>query len=257
MSVSKGKFRLSDMSLDFVSLVPAGDDPMAQVVIAKADPDTTIRNPQEGNMGDEKIAKDDLAPEVVAYIDALESEVDDLSKSVEDLTAERDELAKAAAPTGIVKSEEDQRKEMLEKADPAIRALIEKQEKDLEEVRKAAEAERNARLDREYISKAETLPMINSDKATLGGLLRRVTESVSKEDAEALETILRAANEQITKSNLFTEVGRGGADTVVSKSVEAKAEELRKADPSLTAEQAQAKVYEMYPDLLQQALSGE
>lgn len=258
LSVSKPlkKNRLSDMVLDFVSLVPAGDDPMAQVVISKAAPD----HQQEDDMGD-TISKDDLAPEVVAYIEGLEAEVEDLSKSVDDLTTEKttltEALKKAEDEGTIVKSEEEQRKALLEKADPAVRALIEKAEKDAEEAAKIAKAERDARLDREFISKAEAMPMLSEDKTALGGLLRRISEALTTEDAEAVTKVLTAANAQIEKGNLFTEFGSGGAPTTVSKSVESAAEELRKQDPTLTIEQAQAKVYETNPDLLAEAMTGQ
>jgi hypothetical protein len=256
VSTSLKKNRLSNMVLDFVSLVPAGDNPQAQVVISKAAPD----QPAGGPMG-EPISKEDLAPEVVEYIDGLETEVDDLTKSVEDLTTQRDEaqenLKKAEEQGLIVKSEEEQRKALLEKADPGVRALIEKQEKDLEEVRKAAEAERNQRLEREYLSKAEAMPMISEDKTALGGLLRRISDALSAEDAEQVEKMLQTANEQIAKGNLFSEFGTGGGETTISKSVESAASELQKADPNLTHEQAVAKVYETNPDLLAEAMQNK
>lgn len=211
------------------------------------------------------ISKDDLDPEVVEYIDGLETEVTDLTKSVEDLTVEKDAaekerdeakdaLAKAEQDGLIVKSEEDIRKEALAKADPAVRMLIEKQEAELAEVRKAAEAERDARLTREFVSKAETLPMLSENKDDLGGLLRRMADALSPEDNAAVEKMLSAANAQIAKGNLFEEFGRGGGTTTISKSVEAAAEEVRKAHPDWTPEQAVAHVYETNPGLLAEAM---
>ena len=92
----------------------------------------------------------------------------------------------------------------------------------------------------------------------MGGTSEEVAEilhAVHKADpevAEKLETLLTAANEQIEKSGLFEEVGVAGGDTTVSKSVEARVTELRKSDPTLTSEQAEAKVYEENPDLYTQ-----
>jgi hypothetical protein len=250
------------MALDFVSLVPAGDDPMAQVVISKTAPDS---DQQEDLMGSEnedqnqQISKDDLAPEVVAYIDGLEEEVETLSKQVEkseeDLAAKDEQIAKMAPKDDD--SAEEISKSLLEKADPAVRALIEKQQADLKRVEEVAKQERDARLDREFISKAEQMPMLSTDKTALGGLLRRVSDALSPEDATEVEKILKAANAQIAEGNIFKTIGNGGADTTVSASVEAAAEEIRKADPTLTKEQAVAKAFEVNPALLTEAMTNK
>lgn len=253
------------MALDFVSLVPAGDDGLAQVVISKTAPDD---DHQEELMGteDKTISKDDLDPEVVEYIDSLEEEVETLSKQVEkseqDLTAKDEELA--AKDEQIAKmrpadeeAEDEISKALLEKADPAVKALIEKQQADLKRVEEVAKAERDARLEREFISKAESMPMLNTDKTALGGLLRRISDALSDEDAAEVEKILKAANAQITESNIFKSFGVGGADTTVSANVEAKAEEIRKANPDLTKEQAIAKAYEEDPALLREAMTNK
>lgn len=290
-----GRYRLTDMSLDFVSLVAAGDDPEAQVVLAKADPegaDLYVQGPiktcadcqsrkkkceahqvnkstekgspsstlpdsdlqEENPMGD--IKKDDLDPEVLAYVEGLETEVTTLSAQVEkaeqDLQEKDDRIAKMQ-PTDPEAAE----KEMLAKADPALRSLIEKQQAQVAQAQEIAKAERDARLEREFLAKAETMPMIAEDKAALGGLLRRISEALSAEDSAAVEKVLKSANEAISKSNIFKEFGTGGGETTISKSVEAKAEEIRKADPSLTFEQAVAKAYDENPDLLQQAMTGQ
>lgn len=291
-----GRYRLTDMSLDFVSLVAAGDDPEAQVILAKASPeggDLYVQGPvktctdcrskkkncaahQKVNKSTEKgspsstlpdsdlqeenpmpdIKKDDLDPEVLAYVEGLETEVTTLAAQIEKAEAdlaEKDERIAKMQPTDPEAAE----KEMLSKADPALRSLIEKQQAAVKEAQEVAKAERDARLDREFLAKAETLPMIAEDKTALGGLLRRISEALSAEDAAAVEKTLKAANEAISKSNLFAEFGSGGGETTISKSVEAKAEEIRKADPSLTREQAIAKAYDEDPSLLQQAMTGQ
>lgn len=247
------------MQLDFVSLVAAGDDPLAQVVIAKAAPSSGESNgSQEANMG-EQIAKDDLDPEVVAYIEGLESEVDILSKQVEDTEQVVTELSETLAKMAPKDDEaaEAIEKSLLAKADPAIRELIEKSQAEAREATAIAKAERDARLDREFISKAEALPMINTDKTTLGSLLRRISDALSPEDSAEVEKMLAAANEQIAKSSLFDTFGHGGAHTTVSASVEAAATDIQKGDPTLTREQAIAKAFETNPGLLAEAMNQE
>lgn len=229
------------MSFDFVSLVPRGDDPMAQVVISKADPALSINDKETDDMG-VQINKSELAPEVVQYIEELESENDELSKAL----LEADDAS-------IAKSDEA---ELLAKADPAVRRLIEAQNARLVEAENIAKAEKDARLEREFIAKAETLPNVGEDRSEFGGLLRRISESISKEDAEALDKVLTAANVAIEKSALFGEKGRAGEHTI-SASAQAAAEDIRKADPTLTIEQAQARAFEQNPDLFAEALNEE
>jgi plasmid stabilization system protein ParE len=268
--VTSPLFRLSDMELDFVSLVAAGDDPEARVVIAKADKSTEhglpsstlpINKPPEDHV--ETINKSDLDPEVVAYIEGLESEVDDLSGKVEkaeqDLAARDEQITTLTEKVSksVPNDPDAARKEMLEKADPALRAYLEEQDAKVSKAEEIAKAERDARLEREFVSKAEALPMISENKQDLAGLLRRISDALTPEDAEKVEKTLAAANEQIAKGNLFGTMGRGGGETTISKSVEGKAAELRKADPTLTQEQAIAQVYNDDPDLFAQAMTDQ
>ena len=282
MGITKGKYRLSDMELDFVSLVAAGDDPMAHVVISKAAPEDAPEDKRtesgdgthtlsDNTLTEEKavattINKSDLDPEVVAYIDGLEAEVDTLStqvekgeQDIETLKTEVEDLKGTLAKSAPrdEDAQEEITKALLAKADPAVRALIEKQQADLKAASDIAKAEREARLEKEYLSKAESLPMLTEDKAKMASALRAIAENLTNEQAETVTTVLKAANEQIAKGNLFAQFGSGGGETTISKSVKAKAEELRKADPDLTIEQATAKVYEQEPELAMAAFNGE
>ena len=242
------------MAFDFVSLVAAGDDPMAQVVISKTEPNSTHQEETVGN-----IKKEDLASEVVEYIDALEAEVTDLSKSLVDAHVtitnfenDNEDIAKSVDGLSY--------EAILAKAEPSVRALIEKQAADIKKAEDIAKVERDTRLTKEYISKAEALPNIvveDSDKGGLAGLLRRAAEALTPEDTASLEKALATANTQITKGDLFSEFGRGGAQTTISKSVDAIAEEIRKREPSLTMEQAQAKAYTENPDLFAEAMTNK
>ena len=247
------------MSFDFVSLVRAGDDPMAQVVISKADPNIekdamdkcatcgSMAHKTEDHMTD-KIKKADLPAEAVEYIEALEADNDELSKALEDAQAEF--VLKSAE--NIEKSDEAT---LLEKADPAIKALFQAQAARIEKADAIAKAERDARLEREYIAKAEKLPMIGDDKAGLAGLLRRAAEVLTPEDNASLAKMLDSANAQLAKGGLFAEFGKSGAETTISKSITAAAEEIRKREPELTIEQATVKAYTENPSLFAEAMS--
>lgn len=233
------------MTLDFVSLVHAGDNPEAEIVISKAAP---IQ--KEDSMG----IKDGLSQEVLDYIESLETVNKELTDEVDSLTETVEKLEKDSL---VSKSEDELQKELLEKADPAVRALIEKQEAKLKEASEIAKAERDARLDREFLSKAEAMPMLSTEKTALGGLLRRISDALSAEDVAEVEKILRSANDHIAKSNLFNEFGMGGSETTVSKSVDGMAQEIIKANPDLTIDQAREKVYQNNPDLFAQAMNEE
>lgn len=249
------------MVLDFVSLVPAGDDPMASVVISKIAPTT---EPQESPMGD--ISKDDLPDEVVEYIEGLETEVETLTKQAETdaatitardaSLAEKDEQIAKMAPKDDEAAEAIS-KSALEKMDPGTRSIIEKMQADskaqAEQIKKAADAE----AERVALSKAEAMPMIAEDRSALGGLLRRLSDALTPEDSAEVEKILKSANEQIAQGNLFASLGTGGGEVTMSASVEKAAEAITKADPSLTKEQAIAKAYETNPDLLREAMTNQ
>lgn len=255
LHVSLKKHRLSNMSLDFVSLVSAGDNPEAHVVISKAAPD----NKQEDDMGD-LISKDDLAPEVVAYIEGLETDNADLTKSLEEAETTTETLKadlKKAEDSGlIVKSEAEQFEALLEKADPAVRVLLKKQADDLAAAQKIAKEERDERISKEFVSKAATMPMLAEKTDEFGALLHKAADALPAEDFAALEAVLKTANEQIAQGNLFAEIGKAGS-TTMSASVEAAASEIQKAEPTLTREQAIAKAYETNSDLLAADMTQE
>jgi hypothetical protein len=126
-----------------------------------------------------------------------------------------------------------------------VRAALEKAEeneaaalKKAEEAEKIAKEERDLRLTREFIAKAEDefRHVGNADK--LGPRLMKMEAALSKEDYEAHLQELRSLNEQIATSKLFKEAGVGGRPADVkgdsAAATIAKAEELRKSDPNLS-----------------------
>ena len=131
-----------------------------------------------------------------------------------------------------------------EELPPDARAVIEKMEQTYEEIRKRAEqleaelhAEREARLAREYVEKAEAFRYV-APPQELAPLLRAVDERLEKAEAEKLTAILKTTNERLRQSDLFREIGRQHGDGAVLSRVESKAAEIRKREPALTREQA-------------------
>lgn len=267
MAKNKPKVRLSDVDLTMVSLVPAGDDPLAKTVLSKAARDKTVQDGGESTTlthqhtkehspmaknDDKTISKDDLPDEVVAYIDALEDTVTEQDEAITKANTERDEaVAKAAAAEAAVtvvdSSDRDAViKAAIEKADPATAAVIKQMQDDrkadLERIEKAeatAKAERDERERRDYVSKARTeMAFINESPETLGEVLKGLHD-VAPDHADKVEQLLKAANAQLEAAGIFEEIGSAGvgsdtADGALSKAVA----EIRKAQPSLTPEQA-------------------
>lgn len=292
----KGKYDLSNLDLDFISLVPAGDDGMAKVLLAKAEDKSTTGVKQTPTLSDSDISegddmttmnkghdeydeyededlieKDDLPEEVVKYIEALEDEVDDLNETIEKARKGKKKKVQVAnvddedidieddgEDDDVSKSHDDfyddeEFDAVLSKADPAVRGLIAKMQSDLTEAENIAKAERDERLRRDYIAKAEQLPMISTDKDQLGELLKALNDK-APEEAAIVEKLFGAANKQISESNLFGEIGKSGAHTTLGSSVEAAASEIRKANPGMTQEQAIAAAYESNPSLYEESL---
>lgn len=209
--------------------------------------------------------------EMRAEVEKAEKERDELRKQLTDQTELKSKLAKAEQD----RDELTKRVETLEKAakpdkpepkpvdkselTPEVRALVEKAEADaaveksereklakrVEDAEKLAKAERDERLTRDFVAKAETFKALPVEAEKFGPVLKAASESLSKEEFEALETVLKAADEQIAKSELFKEQGSSRESTPTGALADAtkKAEEIRKSDPKLSADKALEMVF--------------
>lgn len=192
-----------------------------------------------GHKQEEAIMAETTTPE--AALAKAEQERDEALTKSADLEARIVELEKAATET-TVEEETD-----LSKADlpEAVKVLLAKQETEVAELRKSAQesadiakAERDARVNSEFVALAKSdFPNVGGDPAEFGPVLKAASETLSKEDFDALKSRFAAAEAQVAKGDLFTELGRGGQPTpertdALAKA-ESRAEELRKADPNL------------------------
>lgn len=163
---------------------------------------------------------------------------------------EKRELEKAATGHRTATSEagpdEDPDEDDLSKADlpEPVKVLLAKRDGEVAELRKRAEsaeeiakAERDQRQEREWIAKAEKeLPHIGAPD-TVGKRMKRLSETMEKSEFEEFQREQAALNAQLAKADTFGERGHGGPIPPESggvSSVLAKAEELEKADPSLS-----------------------
>jgi hypothetical protein len=253
--------QLRNLDVRFVSLVNRAavrqaEDPSQpqRFLIWKSDSST---------QGDDMPATvEKTAEEIKADLEKAEQERDAALEAVTKAEGERDtlntrvgELEKAAADAkaeGDGKPEPDE--DDLSKADlsPAVRARLEKAAKDGEEMRarmekaeELAKSERDERLTAVYVTKAEGYKSLVQKAEEFGPLLKRAADALSKEDFEALQTVLKAADEQIAKGELFKEQGAGGEAQRSGAYEEAmrKVDELRKSDSKISHAKALDKVF--------------
>lgn len=198
-----------------------------------------------------------------------EEQVATLTKQVEDLTV------KVNKATNDDDQQDDDEID-LEKADlpaavkTALRKAQEREAADAERIAKAeseaaeasqiAKAERDARVTREFVTKAEqygALPGVNAE--TFGPVLKSASEKLTKDESDALETVLKAANEAISKSELMKEQGRGGRTEAAADSARAevskRAADLKKSDSSLSDYAAEQAVLKADPELAQRQVA--
>jgi uncharacterized coiled-coil protein SlyX len=250
---------LTDLDVGWVSLVDraAVRDPVQQSEPARF----LIWKRQTSDEGDS------MTPEEKA---ALEKAQADVAALTEKLTkADETNAALAAKVTELEKAAEPAKKEEpIDKADlpPAVRAALEKAEADAAALaerlekseneakaeRDIAKAERETRLTREFVTKAEGYKALVVKAEDFGPVLKACAEKLTKDEYAAIEQVLKAADEQIVAGDLFKEQGRGreaaAPDGAYAEATQ-KAEELRKSDPKLSLAKARELVFKADTDL--------
>lgn len=250
---------LTNMEIDEISLVDKGANQHAMITIAKRAPEED-QMPQlynedgqlldENNLEDGQVVYDDEGqaweftldaeevnePEPVgksAFFDRqTETQTSDFSKSV------LEELSKAF-------SDED-RDKVISKA----LGRIEEIDKKYSEMEQIAKAERDLRLTREYISKADeyNLPV---DSHELGPVLYRMAETMSYDDCAVIAKCLETAG-----TILFEETGyQGGGDNadIYSQVTAHATEEIGKAAGPADVNA----VFDQNPDAYDQYLAAQ
>lgn len=163
--------------------------------------------------------------------------------------AEVDAAVVTEVESAIAKAAEDAK---LAKADPGTRAAIKKAEDRAEAAEKVAKEERDTRLTNEFIAKAESdYGHMSVEPAKFGPVLKAASEKLSKEEFDAIETALKAADEQIEKGALFAEAGATGplAAADAFGELQQKAADIKKAEPKLSEGEALDKAMKDNPDL--------
>ena len=192
--------------------------------------------------GKNKMKKDDdtveIPSEVYDYIETLESANAELVDAIEKMAQEQ----------------QDEQDEILKSADPRLVEIV----KGLEERASAAEtiakAERDHRLVQEYIAKAGTLKNLPIKAEEFGNVLKNVAEALTEEQFSAIWQVLNAANSNLAKAGLFSELGKSSTpdNDGPLANIEKVATALRQANPLLTREQSIAKAVESDANLYKQ-----
>jgi hypothetical protein len=220
-----------------------------------------------GQMPGQMQAGPQLPPEVVQYIQQLEQAVADANgddepddsnqeddvnpfgKSAEDLSQDEVDFLSELAKN----LDDEDTREAVNKA----LEMVEQANHRAEQAEGIAKAERDYRLNQEYVSKAQSYVNLPLDSQEFGPVLKRLHDVMEQADVEVIEKALSAANETLATSGIFTEIGKAGSPgfSMVSK-VDVEAQSLMsKSEEPLTKEQAIVKVLEANPSLYEEYLS--
>ena len=267
------KKRLQNMVFDEVSLVGRPANELATVVLHKSgdsqvagveEVDKISLNNQveiEGeeirmseNLNEENLSSmlEETPEEIQSYVSKLEDTVTALEAAAEEQDSRISELEKAAEAESV--EEEVEEDAILKSADPVIQELVAKAQADADEARAVAEAEKEARLSKEFSDKAGKFSNLPMEQEALASLLKKVAETLEDEEFSALEEMLNGVDSTIGKSSLFAEVGSSN-ESNSSGEIEAIAKGLM--SEGVTYEQAYEKALLDNPELYQRYLEGK
>ena len=193
-------------------------------------PEETIEVEVDNTLAEE-LAK---ANERIAELEAALHANAETEPAVEDV---EDELMKSV-PESLRKMFDDQK--------AAVTEALAKAAATEDELRK----ERAARADEAAIAKAAEWTSLSFDAAEVGPMLRKVAD-IDSALADAIETVLSAANAQAESAGIFAEIGKAGRPegSDAYETLEGLAKSALEAGISPTFEQAFVKVAEQNPEL--------
>jgi len=203
--------------------------------------EAVARKKGKGYMKKDDEGSVDLPAEVYEYIESLESANAEMV----------DELEKVAQ---WVEEDED----IMKAADPAIVEIVKAAEERAEAAELIAKAERDFRLEREFIAKAGELDNLSVDPEAFGRVLKSAADTLDSEIFSAIAAVLQSANEMVGQGGLFEEVGKSTSfdnDEPMAQ-IEKAAARLIDADPEMTKAQAIAKAVDIDPTLYNSYVRG-
>lgn len=212
-------------------------DELAKKVPAELKPQLEEYNKSVGQLDELK-----KQAALVADLQKKAGEVDPLKKQLQEAQTQLDELKKGGAPKpeDILKSLTGDTKALVE----TLFKRVEESDKKVQEALAKADSERDARVTKEYIMKAEGFKALPVKPAEFGLVLKAFGEH-NKEMYTQLEAVLKSCDELVSKSKLMDELGTGreGGDNEAWAEVEKRAADLMKRGLFTTKEQAISEVF--------------
>lgn len=158
-------------------------------------------------------------------------------------------VAKAVAAASATAAEEEAFTKAVAGASPELAAYLKGQRDEVRKAREAATVEREARVGREYLDVAKSQYGGVGNPEQVATTLRAIDERLPADQATEVKRLIKAAGAQAR----FAELGGHGQPVGGGGSfgdLQAKAAELRVADPTLSPETAITKAAELNPELL-------
>ena len=202
---------------------------------------------KKGKMKMKKDSEIEIPSEVFEYIEALEAANEELVASIEKMHEEANALQEA------------EKEDIFKSADPRLVEIVKAAEERAMVAESIAKAERDFRLEREFVSKAQELDSLPVKAEEFGLLLKSVADALTEEQYNSIWQVLSAANSSVAKSGMFEEVGKSSSsDSDAPMSViEKAASAIMTENPALTKEQAVAKALQADASLYTQYLREE
>lgn len=141
----------------------------------------------------------------------------------------------------------DSSDDLFKNLDPAVKKRLEDSEKAAADALALVQKMQDEALTKQFEDLAKSFKALPIEVAKIAPVLKKCSASLPAEEFDLLKGVLNAADEALIQAGIFQELGKGGGlDSNNSAEAEAnrRAEELRKADPKLTYEQAMAKVWQ-------------
>jgi len=245
-------FKSMKKAEDEIELSPEEDEDE----IEEADVDDMIKSlPAEAIEYIEKL--EDVVLELQDRFEKSEAAVlDDEETEVEEAEAEADEIVLEDDET-IVPDDDDVEK-FLKSADPRLAQIVKSAVDRAEAAERIAKRERDLRMEKEFIAKADAFSALPAKRDEIVAILKAVNEDAPRA-ASAIEELLKRCNGALAESGIFKSEGQGetGTTSTTVAQWDSAVDTIRKADTSLSYEQAFAKALDQHPELYEEYLTGK
>lgn len=215
------------------------DPPVSPPDDAGLDDDSGDEDDDPGEMDDDDPAgDDDDTPVNIALPADSPDGVDDADHQAATQAA-REAYVSTLEATGYKVAKRHIQKRARTNDDMKLKAVIARIEKRAAKAEAELAVERNARLDREYRSRAESEFGALGEPEKVAKSLRHAHEKLGKEAADELENVLRAANSRIRKAAEY------GGDLL---------SEIGHSRPGSSADSGEGRIQSMTEELIQKAV---